>query len=188
MKEQFLEPYLRKVRISKVLPYLKLYKNCHLLDIGCGWNALLLQELEPYIGFGVGLDYKAPDINVTSKKIKTISACFDKELPFDSEQFDIVTMLAVLEHLSFPELILQDINRILKPGGGLILTVPTKNAKPVLEFLSFQLNIVNPEEIIDHKNYFNKKDLSKVISKVFKIKKYYYFQFGFNSFCFCEKK
>ena len=117
MKEEILEPFLRKMRIKRVLPYIKKYENCYMLDIGCGWNALLLKELEPYIKQGIGIDFKAPSIKTV--KIETISASFEKTLPFDDEKFDVVTMLAVLEHLSYPEIILQEVQRILKPGRNM---------------------------------------------------------------------
>ena len=185
MKEEILEPFLRKMRIKRVLPYIKKYENCYMLDIGCGWNALLLKELEPYIKQGIGIDFKAPSIKTV--KIETISASFEKTLPFDDEKFDVVTMLAVLEHLSYPEIILQEVQRILKPGGGLILTVPSKYAKPVLEFLSYKIHIVNPIEIADHKRYFNKLNLFAIMPEKMTIQDHYYFQFIFNNFLFAKK-
>ena len=185
MKEQILEPILRKMRIKQVLPFIQKYDNCHLLDVGCGWEALLLHELEPYIKKGVGIDFKAPAIKTA--KIETIQASFEKVLPFKNDQFDVVTMLAVLEHLTYPDLILQEVKRVLKPGGGLILTVPSRYAKPLLEFLAYQVGIVNPEEIADHKRYFNKVDLVNILDGVLCVKTHYYFQFGFNNFLFAEK-
>ena len=49
---------------------------------------------------------------------------------------------------------------MLKPGGLLVLTVPSWRAKPVLEFLSFRLGIVSRAEIEDHKRYFDRRDLA----------------------------
>ncbi|MCL2281916.1 MAG: hypothetical protein FWC26_01190 [Fibromonadales bacterium] len=39
MKEPFLEPILRKMRIARVLPVLRQFPECKLLDVGCGWEA-----------------------------------------------------------------------------------------------------------------------------------------------------
>ena len=47
MKEPILEPLLRKMRLKQALPYLRQHPNCRLLDIGCGWEAKLLKEVEP---------------------------------------------------------------------------------------------------------------------------------------------
>jgi hypothetical protein len=52
MKEPFLEPILRKMRIAKVLPILKQFPECKLLDVGCGWEAKFLKSVSPYIGGG----------------------------------------------------------------------------------------------------------------------------------------
>ena len=45
-------------------------------------------------------------------------------LPFANESFDFVTCLEVLEHLVFPEHALNEISRVLEPGGKVALTVP----------------------------------------------------------------
>ena len=110
------------------------------------------------------VDLKAPQIE--DGKIKTISARLDRDLPFEDSSFDFITMLAVLEHLDNPEAILHECARILRPGGGLLLTVPSWYAKPVLEFLAFKLRVVNPDEIRDHKRYFNREELFAMFGNV----------------------
>jgi len=63
-------------------------------------------------------------------------------------------MLAVLEHLERPIKITKEIERILKQNGKLILTVPGRNAKPVLEFLANTMKIFSEDEINAHKKYY----------------------------------
>src|SRR5690606_5554081 len=46
------------------------------------------------------------------------------ELTHKDNTFDVVFLLEVLEHLDYPDKALQEIHRILKPGGVLILGVP----------------------------------------------------------------
>lgn len=188
MKEPFLEPILRKMRLKQVLPYLKQYPDCTLLDIGCGWEAKLLMSVESIISNGVGVDFKAPSIN--TNKIQTLSLTLDKKLPFEDQSFDFITMLAVMEHLENDEAILKECARLLKPGGGLLITVPSWYAKPVLEFLSFKLKLINPSEILDHKRYYNREDLIRITDKVneLQIKEHIYFQWRFNNRLFCQKK
>jgi ubiquinone/menaquinone biosynthesis C-methylase UbiE len=191
MKEPFLEPLLRKMRISKVLPVIKQFPRCKLLDVGCGHNAKFLISVEPYIASGVGIDFKAPDLE--SAKLKTISVTLDDKLPFGESCFDVVTLIAVLEHLEKPLDILREIHRVLKksetinngvPCSGILTgTVPAKAAKPVLEFLSYRLKIVNEAEIRDHKQYYNKKELKEIFLKTgFKESNIKYFQCGMNIF------
>ena len=180
-KEELLEPLLRKMRINRVVPIVKQYPFCSLLDIGCGWEARFLLSIENLIAEGFGIDFKAPEI--CRPKISTISAEISKKLPFEDSRFDVVTLLAVLEHFFYPEDILQEINRVLKPGGVLVGTVPSKIARPVLEFLSYRLHIINPDEISDHKFYYDKNSLTSLLHRTGFIKiTHKYFQLGMNNF------
>ena len=49
------------------------------------------------------------------------------KLPFNDREFDIVIMYSVIEHLFDPGVILQEIKRILKPGGFLVVITPHLN-------------------------------------------------------------
>lgn len=190
MKEPILEPLLRKMRLAKVLPTIKAYPNCNLLDIGCGWEAKLLKSVEPYIASGVGIDFKAPEIADANGggKLRTISMTLEKELPFEDASFDVVTMIAVLEHLEHPIEIVSEINRVLKPDGALIITVPSVWSQPVLEFLSFGLGIVSKDEIADHKLYHNRLSLEFIAKNTgFTVEEHRYFQLYMNNFCIFKK-
>lgn len=48
----------------------------------------------------------------------------NKNLPLENDMADLVILTEVLEHLKEPQVILFEINRILKKGGLLILTTP----------------------------------------------------------------
>jgi SAM-dependent methyltransferase len=45
-------------------------------------------------------------------------------LPFSSQSFDMISLFAVLEHLPRPSIVLDEILRILRPNGLLVITVP----------------------------------------------------------------
>jgi ubiquinone/menaquinone biosynthesis C-methylase UbiE len=187
MKEAILEPVLRAMRLARVLPYVKRYPGCSLLDVGCGWEARLLREVEPYIGRGVGIDFKAPRLE--TPKLRTISATLTDRLPFDDASFDVVTLLAVLEHLDQPAAIVREIARVLRPGGLLVLTVPSWRAKPVLEFLAFRLGVVSRAEIEDHKRYYDRADLEALFATLpqLAIEEHRYFQLGMNNHCVARR-
>ncbi len=240
MKEAILEPLLRKMRLSKVLPSLKQFHSPKVLDIGCGWEARLLKEIEPFIALGIGIDFKAPHIKTeklytfsyffepkdsnsspqnlditTQNNILGLLAKLDKNamggaeskndtydthindsknhkivsLPFPDESFEVVTMLAVLEHLNYPLEMLLEIRRVLKPNGILLLTAPSHLAKPVLEFLSYKLHIVSEDEIRDHKRYYDKKDLLSLANDAnLTLLQHKYFQCGMNNFAKITKR
>lgn len=153
--EEFLEPMFRRSRIKRTVNYLSSEKT--LLDIGCGADFKFLRSIKSLIKIGVGVDKNATkthygNLFITGQEI-------DKRLLFNDSRFDLVTMLAVLEHIEHPKNIINECCRVLRVGGKLLVTVPSKRSKGILEFLSYRLKIVSETEIRDHKNYFTKKGL-----------------------------
>ncbi|MFB2935447.1 methyltransferase domain-containing protein [Aerosakkonemataceae cyanobacterium BLCC-F154] len=186
MKEAFLEPILRRFRISRVIAHIP--KSSVILDIGCGRKAAFLQAVSPYIKEGFGVDFKV-DENVQIPNVRTLQLRLESNLPFADCSFDVVTMLAVLEHIEKEEQILSEIHRVLVPGGKLIITVPSVWAQPVLEFLAYKLKIVSEAEIRDHKRYYTREKLQKILVRTigFTEFKHRYFQLWMNNFCTVTK-
>lgn len=50
--------------------------------------------------------------------------CDATEIPVASASFDVVLCTEMLEHVAYPERVIREFSRILKPGGQLILTAP----------------------------------------------------------------
>jgi len=181
MKEQLLDSLLRRARAARARRVVEKYPGCVMLDIGCGHEARLLRDVEPYISRGFGLDRKASALN--SDKLTIIRADLGTRLPFDNESLDVISMLAVLEHVDDPVAVLKEIRRILRPEGALVITVPSPAAKPVLEILAFRLRLVSAAEIAEHKNYFAKRDLERLSAQAdLRMLQHRYFQCGFNNF------
>jgi len=107
-----------------------------ILDIGCGDGVLL-----SLIGRGrlYGVDPDQDSLNFAAKKIKAklIRAKAEK-LPFQANFFDVVLATEIIEHLSQPKLMLAEIQRVLKPGGCLILTTPAKQPGKLTDKLHVQ--------------------------------------------------
>jgi ubiquinone/menaquinone biosynthesis C-methylase UbiE len=186
MSEILLEPLLRRLRLRRVISQIP--AGTRVLDIGCGRSAALLSAIAPQIDSGVGVDFKVPPMKVGN--IETVPLKLDQELPFPSSSFDVVTMLAVLEHIEHEMPILLEIHRVLKDSGRLILTVPSIWAQPVLEFLAYRLKIVDEAEIRDHKRYYDRQTLREVMLEKtqFQHFQHQYFQFGMNNFCLVTKR
>jgi SAM-dependent methyltransferase len=55
--------------------------------------------------------------------LATTIAAFGEELPFDDAQFDIVLCDNVVDHAGDPRKIVEEIGRVLRPGGLLYFTV-----------------------------------------------------------------
>ena len=103
--------------------------------------------------------------------------------PIPDNTCDTVFMIALLEHLDDPLYMLEEIYRILNNNGTLVLTTPTRLAKPILEFMAFKLHIINEEEILEHKHYYSKIEILDLCKQAgFSDVHYKKFCFGVNSF------
>ena len=88
------------------------------LDVGCG--------IKPYKKFFNSNEYIGVDVRTTLHNSEnSIDIYYDgKTIPIKNEQFDSVVTSQVLEHVFYPDLFLSEINRVLKPNGYLLITVP----------------------------------------------------------------
>jgi ubiquinone/menaquinone biosynthesis C-methylase UbiE len=178
-----IEPLLQKLRIRQALPYIK--KDDVLLDIGCDDPSMLLLQVKDLIAKGYGID-----IVVQPKKmgkIEILRQDLQEKIEFKSKSADVITMLAVLEHMKYPEKMVRECYRILKPGGKLVITVPSPRNKPLLELLA-KVGMVRREMIEQHVNYFSKKSLELLLTTAgFKHVRVKLFELGFNTFAVGQK-
>lgn len=188
MKEPALEKFLRRLRLRRLNGWIP--AGSTLLDIGCGWECRLLRTYANRIEAGYGMDFKV-ELEDLPFNIRAFSHRFEVlPWPVPNSSIDVVTMLAVLEHIWPDDLanVFRGIHSALKPGGSLLITVPTPTAKPVLEFLAYKAGVINEDEIRDHKVYYNQSLLNQTLQQEgFQITKYQKFQLGFNSFCVAKK-
>jgi ubiquinone/menaquinone biosynthesis C-methylase UbiE len=130
----------------KYVKFMKSFFEEHpVLDIGCGDDKLG--------DVGVDADIKFnPDITHNLNVFP---------YPFRDSSFPTVNMHHVLEHLEDPENALKEIERILKPNGKLILTVPHPSHK----------NIGTIYTCENHTQHFTEKSIIDLVGKMFKIGK-----------------
>lgn len=91
------------------------------LDVGAGeapWRELLPPGVE-YTGVDVDMSG-----NFGMRQQSGIIYYDGKKLPVDDDSFDHILCTEVLEHVPDPAAFLLDLNRVLRQGGTLILTVP----------------------------------------------------------------
>jgi len=105
-----------------------LYKNIkrsapllkgRLLDFGCGRKPYEnLFRVDEYIG----LDMEQTGHDHQNSKVDVF---YDgKHIPLPDNSFDAAFCSEVLEHVFEPDVVLKEINRVLKPGATVLLTVP----------------------------------------------------------------
>lgn len=76
----------------------------------------------------------AIDINIEILKFSRLHNCGvevfcadAKNLPFKNDSFNIVFLVDVIEHIDNDSRVLKEANRVLKPGGFLVVSVPAFN-------------------------------------------------------------
>ncbi len=101
-------------------------KNAKFLDIGCGVG-FFMSELEKS-GSKLnlyGVDYSKYNLKKAKKLPYTFKRCnIEEGVPFNDKFFDIVYAAEIVEHLVNPDFFLEECNRLLKPGGHVIVTTP----------------------------------------------------------------
>jgi SAM-dependent methyltransferase len=97
---------------------LKNHQKGFLLDAGCGQgNRNTFEKLE-YDYVGLDISFNSKQRNQGPADVDVVADCH--RLPLPSESFEVVNSAAVLEHLYCTILALQEISRILKPGGMMV--------------------------------------------------------------------
>jgi len=178
-----LEVIARYIRARKVEK--EISRNTTLLDIGCGFSCYFLRRIKSKIKNGYGFDSNIKDKKFSNLEIKNFT--FKDSLPYESNFFDTVTMMATFEHFDNIYKLLAEIKRVLKTNGKIIMTVPSEKSKSLLEFLA-NLRILNPKEIFDHKRYLSQEELFDLFREYgFNVKKVENFELGYNCLYVFEK-
>jgi len=159
------------------------------LDVGCGYGDINIALTK--LGYKVfatdlftitngSIEDRMSKYNVTFQR-HNIEA---EALPFEDNCFDLVIFSEVLEHLNYSPLIpLQEIRRVLKNGGKLILSTPNiANSKAIamllmgrnVMFMDLERYYITPKPIVWHNNLpffnrhnrlYNTKELKQLVNR-----------------------
>jgi SAM-dependent methyltransferase len=148
-----LEPLLARLRMqraNRLIP--TTLRSGRILDIGCGSYPYFLSHTAFREKFAVDqLEMPAETAARNQIEFFTLNLNEQPRLPFEPDYFDVVTLLAVVEHLD-PDnmaLLFQECCRVLRPGGMVILTTPAAWSDGLLKFMA-RVNLVSAEEIHEH--------------------------------------
>jgi SAM-dependent methyltransferase len=95
-----------------------------ILDVGCGTGANLLMLSK--FGETEGVDVSPDAITFCQARgLVNVRIGAAESLPYEDNQFDLVTALDVLEHVDDDIGALREMRRVIRPGGRLLLFVPT---------------------------------------------------------------
>lgn len=95
-----------------------------ILDIGCGSGQLLHTLESNYVCTGVEPNDYLREEAIRTTNCTVIDGYLPTNIPFESESFDCIILLDVLEHIQDDNASLKKIYSLLKPNGLLLLNVP----------------------------------------------------------------
>jgi SAM-dependent methyltransferase len=159
-------------------------------DFGCGYHAAFVRSVISEVEEAVLVDSAlAPDLRSRPKVI-----AIEGMLPYvldevPSTSLDLVLCISVLEHMWDPLALLRQCVRIVRPEGTCLFNVPSWRGKKFLEYSAFRLGLSPRDEMDDHKNYYDVKDLWPLLVRAgflpSKIRCFPH-KFGLNTFAVCQ--
>ena len=131
------------------------------LDLGCRYGALTQAYAEGNDVVGVDVDREAL-VEAAKLGIATAWADLDDPLPFEVASFDAVVAGELLEHVRDPERLLGEAERVLRPGGIFVGSVP--NAFRLKNRLRFLLGR-KPEDDPTHLHMFSPEEVRSLLHR-----------------------
>lgn len=125
--------YEDRVRQRALLELLKPARGEKILEVGCG-NGRDFSFLSSGGARCVGVDYDYRIVTVAKERLLrnnnkgTLAVADATKLPFKDCSFDKVSCSEVLEHVPEYKKTLEEMNRVLKPGGKAVFTVPNRHS------------------------------------------------------------
>jgi len=141
-------------------------KTIRILDAGCG-TGINLSYLQTR-GNVCGLDISKDALQFSrSRGLSSLICGSADKLPIKDELFDIVLALDVIEHIEEDLSAIKELNRVLKSGGILIITVP-----------AFQILWTSHDLAVHHKRRYTRPELLNILKLGgFEIEKATYWNF-----------
>lgn len=172
-EEQYWTHHAQKLEERHKLALELIGRPNSILDLGCG-DGLFLKHVTAKIKAGLEMSEAAVK---KARKQRIDARIFDfehKKLPFKSNEFDVVTLLDVLEHTFQPDIQLRNASRV---GKKTVITVPN------FAFFVFRLQgLIGAVPIVlgerkGHCFYFTRKKLHEICRRagVKILKEAYYF-------------
>lgn len=126
------------------------------LDLGCGNGSALTRFLAARGDRVLGIDTHAPSIDYARREFGAEGLTFRQidceALLAEALRFDAIICADVLEHLPDPEAALGCVERLLRPGGRLVVTIPNGFGPFELESWLSRLPVIGAVSlwIVDH--------------------------------------
>jgi 2-polyprenyl-3-methyl-5-hydroxy-6-metoxy-1,4-benzoquinol methylase len=159
-------------------------QGSRVLDIGCHQGELfrlLGQKIAP----SVGLDplYKGP---TEMNGHRYLPERFYVDLPFQDGSFDVIVLLATIEHMQHKDAVARESKRLLRQGGRVVITVPSLLVDKLLSVL-LHMGFVDGMSLDEHHGFSPEELPAIFIPEGFKLKSKKKFQLGLNNLYVFER-
>ena len=119
-----------------------------LLDIGCSYgNYLFKMKQLGWDVYGTEINDKAVKYAKESLGLQNVETLFFEGTAFPNDFFDVVNMNMVLEHVYDPNAIIQRVNRVLKRGGQVMISVPDISGFESTFYREYSYGLQVPEHL-----------------------------------------
>jgi SAM-dependent methyltransferase len=135
--------YFYRMYRSEVLARLAGVAGRDILEIGCG-EGMMFDRSPTH---PVQMDISMTRLERAAGRCPLRLCADGYDLPFDRESFEVVLLVAVLEHTREPRRVLAEARRVLKPGGRVILVVPNDVTMSIGRLLLRKFPIRYPDHL-----------------------------------------
>lgn len=141
--------------------------NKKVLDIGCRDGQLTSTYAEGNTVTGADIDSDALRRAGAKLGIETIHVDLNEEWPFEKSSYDVVVACEFLEHIYFPEAVMQKVKLLLKDNGIFIGTIP--HAFSLQSRIKFLLGTKKGTPLQDptHINHFSATEFRDMLERNF---------------------
>ena len=143
--ESFLKSIVSKLRTPN--------SELHILDVGCGTGANI--EMLSNYGQAEGVDVSEDALAFCRERgLEKVRLGAGEELPYEAGEFDLVTAFDVVEHMDDDLAGIREMRRVLRPGGRVLLFVPT-----------FMFLWGLQDDVSNHRRRYRLPELSRVLEE-----------------------
>jgi len=153
------------------------------LDVGCGSSRIIQSSPD-----AVGLDIEISKLRFLRRINSRLVRASAFHLPFPDEYFGSVVSSQIIEHLPFEPRLFTELNRVLKPGGTLVIGTPDY-ARVEWRAVEWLYKILLPNAYgDDHITHYTRHSLTEELARAgFAVHEFQYV-FGGELIARCEKR
>lgn len=111
-------------RLNLVRQYVDLEDAC-VLDIGCGVGSYV-NAFRRFTDRAYGIDIDVERVHEGGQRIPGLAIGVSEQLPYRDEQFDLVLLNEVIEHVANDAATLREALRVVRPGGIIAIYAPNR--------------------------------------------------------------